>query len=158
MEKSLLDIASRRILRELQADARQTTQQLAAKVGLSPSPCWRRIRELEEAGVVRRYTVVLDREALGLSILVLAHVTLARHTEGAVEAFEEAMAQAPEVVECFSTTGAADYVIKVAVRDMKQYESFLHARVFRLPGVANIQSHIVLREVKSAAALPVDPD
>lgn len=155
METVQLDRATREILRELQADARLSSQQLAERVGLSATPCWRRVRELEASGVIRRYTVQVDREKIGLHVCVLAHVTLARHATGERSAFEEAMLGCPQVIECYGTTGAADYVIKVVVADMKAYDAFLNETIFRLPFVANIHSNVVLREVKGDTALPI---
>ena len=108
MENERFDRATRLILEALQADARQSTQQLADKVGLSATPVWRRVKELEERGVIRRHVALVDREQLGLSICVLANVSLVRHTEGAVEAFEAMVAGSPEIVECQAITGEAD--------------------------------------------------
>ena len=156
MENDRFDRATRQILEALQADSRQSTQQLAEKVGLSATPVWRRVKELEDGGVIRRYVALADREKLGLSICVLANVSLVRHSEGAVEAFERLVAGSREIIECHATTGEADYVIKVVVPDMKAYDQFLQQRVFKLPGVASVRSNVVLREVKYETALPVD--
>ncbi|MCH7343226.1 Lrp/AsnC family transcriptional regulator [Pelomonas sp. CA6] len=149
------DRATRLILEALQQDARQSTQQLAERVGLSPTPVWRRIKELEERGVIRREVVLVDREKLGLSICVLANVSLVRHSEGAVEAFEAMVRASPEIIECQAITGEADYVIKVVAPDMKAYDQFLQAKVFKVAGVASVRSNVVLREVKYETALPV---
>jgi DNA-binding Lrp family transcriptional regulator len=155
-EMDILDRTSRRILRELQLDARQSAQQLADKVGLSSTPCWRRVKQMESEGVIRRYTVHLDREALGWHVCVLAHVTLGRHTEADRSAFEEAMRASPQVTECFRTTGGSDYVVKVLAADMKDYDNFLDAVIFKLPCVGNIHSNVVLREVKTETVLPTE--
>jgi DNA-binding Lrp family transcriptional regulator len=153
----LLDDYARRILAELQRDARQSLQQLSAAVGLSVTPCWKRLKAMEEAGVIRNYTVWVDRERVGLSNCVLAEINLARHSETVVEEFEAAVRACPAIVECYSTTGQADYLIKVLTPDIRAYDDFLHNIVFRLPGVTGIRSSIVLREVKSGAPLPIGP-
>ena len=149
-----LDRATLRIIEELQRDGSLSAQQLAERVGLSATPVWRRVRELQQSGVLRRQVALMDREKLGLSICVLAHVSLVRQTEGAVEDFERFARARPEIMECARITGEADYVIKVVVADMKAYDRFLSEQVFRLPGVASIRSNVVLREVKYETALP----
>lgn len=155
MEQILLDRTSREILRELQRDSRQTVQELAAKVSLSSSPCWRRVKELETAGVVRRYTALVAREKVGLDACVLAQVSLQRQTENVATQFEQAMLACPDVIECYSLTGDADYLIKVLVPDVKAYDAFLHRVMFKIKGIGNIRSMVVLREVKYETALPV---
>ena len=155
MEKEAFDKATRLILQALQADARQGTPQLAEQAGLSATPVWRRIKELEASGTIRRYVALADREKLGLHICVLAHVSLLRHGDGAVEQFERMVATSPEIVECQAITGEADYVIKVVAPDMKAYDRFLQSHLFTLPGVASVRSNVVLREVKYETALPV---
>ena len=151
-----IDRVARRIAAALQRDGRQSAQQLADTVGLSATPVWRRVKELEASGVIRGYVALLDREKLGLSICVLAHVTLVRHSEGAVEQFEAMAKSSPEIMECHSTTGEGDYLIKVVAPDMKAYDRFLQDKVFKTAGVANVRSSVVLREVKYETALPVD--
>ncbi|MEZ5626647.1 MAG: Lrp/AsnC family transcriptional regulator [Rhodocyclaceae bacterium] len=148
----------RRILAELQRDARQSVQELSARVGLSSTPCWRRLKEIEKAGLIRRHTVLLDREAIGLKECLLAHVTLARHVGTAVDEFERAVLAHPEVIECYSTTGDADYILKVVVPDMKAYDNFLHKQIFAIAGVANVRTAVVLREVKYDTVLPIDTE
>jgi len=151
-----IDRVARRIAAALQRDGRQSAQQLADNVGLSATPVWRRVKELEASGVIRGYVALLDREKLGLSICVLAHVTLVRHSEGAVEQFEAMARSSPEIMECHSTTGEGDYLIKVVAPDMKAYDRFLQDKVFKTAGVANVRSSVVLREVKYETALPMD--
>ena len=150
-----LDRATLRIIEELQRDGSLSAQQLAERVGLSATPVWRRVRELQQSGVLRRQVALMDREKLGLSICVLAHVSLVRQSEGAVEDFERFALVRPEIMECARITGEADYVIKVVVADMKAYDRFLSEQVFKLGGVASIRSNVVLREVKYETALPV---
>jgi Lrp/AsnC family leucine-responsive transcriptional regulator len=156
MENDSFDRATKLILQELQQDGRQSTQALADKVGLSATPVWRRIKELEESGVIRRHVALVDREKLGLNICVLANVSLVRHSEGAVEQFERLVLASREIIECQAITGEADYVLKIIVRDMKAYDQFLQSHVFKLPGVSSVRSNVVLREVKYETALPVD--
>lgn len=155
METNELDRASRQILEALQADARLSTQALAEKVGLSATPVWRRVKDMEERGLIRGHVALLDREKLGLSICVLANVSLVRHSEGAVEQFERLVATQREIIECHAITGEADYVIKVVAADMKAYDAFLQQHIFKLPGVSSVRSNVVLREVKYETALPV---
>lgn len=152
----MLDIYSRRILALLQTNSRRPIQEISDLVGLSPTPCWRRIRDMEASGVIRGYAALLDRGELGLDACVLAHVQLARHEEAAVERFEAAMAARPEVTQLYSTTGEADYILKVVVTDIQAYEAFLKQHLFRLPAVVNVRSSVVLRELKNDTALPLD--
>ncbi len=152
-----LDRYDNLLLAELQRDARQTVQQLATAVGLSSTPCWKRVKEMEASGVIRGYTALVDREKVGLALCVLAEVNLTRHNEDDVRRFEHAVAQAPQIVSCYATTGQADYVIKVLVPDIKSYESFLHDVAFKLPGVTHVRSSVVLKEVKAQSAVPLAP-
>jgi len=151
----VLDDKDRALLAELQRDSRQTVQQLAAAVGLSATPCWKRVKDMEAAGVIRGYSATVDRESVGLALCVLAEVNLTQHTENTVREFERAVAACPQIVSCYSTTGAADYSIKVLVEDIKSYESFLHDTAFKLPGVTHIRSSVVLKEVKADAGVPI---
>ncbi|WP_395686170.1 Lrp/AsnC family transcriptional regulator [Caenimonas koreensis] len=144
------------LLTELQRDSRQTVQQLATAVGLSSTPCWKRVKEMEAAGIIRGYTALVDREKVGLSLCVLAEVNLTRHSEDEVRRFEKEVAACPQIVSCYSTTGQADYVLKVLVSDIKSYESFLHETLFKLPGVTHVRSSVVLKEVKAETRLPFD--
>ena len=150
-----LDVASRRILALLQAEGRRTLQEVADRVGLSPTPCWRRIKAMEEAGIIRRYVARLDREKLDLDLLVFAHVTLQRNAENSGAQFEEAMRACPEALECYAVTGDADYIVKVVARDPKDYQSFLESKIFRWPFIAHVRSSIALKEVKDETALPL---
>jgi Lrp/AsnC family transcriptional regulator, leucine-responsive regulatory protein len=144
------------LLTELQRDSRQTVQQLAEHVSLSSTPCWKRIKEMEASGVILGYTALVDREKVGLGLCVIAEVNLTRHTEDEVTRFEEAIAAVPQVVGCYSTTGQADYVMKVLAPDIKSYERFLHEVMFKLPGVTHVRSSVVLKEIKSDSRLPIE--
>jgi len=150
----LLDAYSLKILHELQHDARLTIQQLAERVGLSATPCWKRIKEMEDAGVIRGYTVLVDRELVGLHLSVLVEVNLGQHSEELVQRFEQAVNASPYIARCVSTTGQADYVLTVLTTDIKHYEQLLHDTIFKLPGVTHVRSSIVLREIKSEVVLP----
>jgi DNA-binding Lrp family transcriptional regulator len=155
MKNAAIDAASLRILTELQKNARISSNELAEKIGMSASPCWRRQKELEDNGYIVRYAALLDRRKLGLAVVCLLHVSLLRHTEGVVEQFEEAMRLRPEVVECYETTGASDYLVKVVVADMDAYHDFLHNVMVKLPGVSQVNTSVALREVKYETALPL---
>jgi Lrp/AsnC family transcriptional regulator, leucine-responsive regulatory protein len=144
------------LLAELQRDSRQTVQQLASAAGLSSTPCWKRVKEMESSGIIRGYTALVDREKVGLALCVLAEVNLTRHNEDDVRRFEAAVAECPQIVSCYATTGQADYVIKVLVPDIKGYESFLHETAFKLPGVTHVRSSVVLKEVKAETRLPLE--
>jgi Lrp/AsnC family transcriptional regulator, leucine-responsive regulatory protein len=144
------------LLSELQRDSRQTVQQLATAAGLSTTPCWKRVKEMEAAGVIRGYTALVDREKVGLSLCVLAEVNLTRHSEDDVLRFQQQVLDCPQIVSCYATTGQADYMIKVLVPDIKSYESFLHEVLFRLTGVTHVRSSVVLKEVKAETRLPFD--
>lgn len=143
------------LLTELQRDSRQTVQQLAERVGLSGTPCWKRVKEMEVSGIIKGYTALIDREKVGLSLCVIAEINLTRHGEDEVRRFERAVADCPQIVSCYSTTGQADYVIKVLVQDIRAYEHFLHETAFKLPGVTHVRSSVVLKEVKSEVRLPI---
>lgn len=155
MEIPLLDAASLKILRLLQQDSRISANELAAQIGMSATPCWRRQKELEEKGYIVRYAAIVDRRKVGLPLCCLLHVSLTRHAGGVVEAFEQEMLLRPEVLECYEVTGTADYMVKIAVADMDQYHDFLHNVMFKLPGVAQVNTSVALREVKCVTALPI---
>lgn len=152
---SSLDSFSIRILSELQRDARQTIQQIAERIGLTSTPCWKRVKEMERDGVIRGYTALVDRDKVGLSICVLAEINLSKHSEKYAADFEKAVAACPQITECYSTTGNADYMVKVITHDIKTYETLMHNVLFKLPGVDHVRSSIVLREVKSDPRMPL---
>ncbi len=155
MKNTPLDVASRKILAELQKNGRISANELAEKVGMSASPCWRRQKELEESQVILRYAALVDRRKVGLAVCCLAHVSLLRHSEGVVENFEQTMRLRPEVVECYETTGTADYLVKVIVTDMDAYHDFLHNVLVKINGVSQVNTNVALREVKYETALPI---
>lgn len=151
-----LDAIDRRILAALQENARISNADLARTVGLSASPCLRRVRELEEAGVIRGHVALLEPAAVGLPISVFVQVTLERQVESALEVFESTIARRPEVMECYLMTGDADYLLRVVVADVAAYERFLKDHLTRVPGVASIKSSFALNQVKYRTALPLD--
>lgn len=155
MKTTSLDTASLKILAELQKNCRLSSNELAEIIGMSASPCWRRQKELEESGVIARYAAIVDRRKIGLLVCCLAHVTLQKHAEGVLENFEETVRLRPEVVECYETTGTADYMLKVVVQDMDAYHDFLHNVLFKLNGVSHVNTSVALREVKYETALPL---
>jgi len=142
------------LLRELQTDSRLTMQQLAARVGMSSSACWRRVRNLEETGVIDRYAALVNPRKAGFSLSSMTLVSLARHEQKNVENFVREVMRHPEVLECFATSGEADFHLRVVVEDMDAYNAFLDDFIFRLPGVSQVRSNIVLKEIKADTALP----
>ena len=143
------------ILRELQRDSRLTMQQLAERVGQSSSAVWRRVRSLEEAGVIDRYAVILDPKKAGFALQSMTLVSLARHEEKAVDKFVTEVQRHPEVLECFATSGEADFHLRVVVEDIEAYNRFLDDFIFLIPGVSQVRSNIVLKEIKADTALPL---
>jgi Lrp/AsnC family transcriptional regulator, leucine-responsive regulatory protein len=152
-----LDDIDRRILLHLQRNARLTNSELADKVGISASPCWRRVRALEDSGVIARYATLVDQSAVGLPVSVFVSVTLERQAEDALEVFEKIVLERPEVLECYLMTGDADYLLRIVVPDLVAYERFLMAHLTRVKGVASIKSSFALRSVKYQTELPLAP-
>lgn len=153
-----LDRTDRRILEELQRNARISNLELAEAVGLSPTPCARRVRRLEESGLIRGHVTLLDQQRLGLTLTAFISISMDRHTPDRFEAFEEAVASYPEVVECAVVTGQdSDYLLQVVIPDMVYYERFLLGRLTRIPGVTGVHSSFVLRRVVQRTALPLVP-
>jgi Lrp/AsnC family transcriptional regulator, leucine-responsive regulatory protein len=155
LRQTALDDIDRRILARLQDNARLTNVELAEAVGLSPSPCLRRLRDLEGSGVIRRYVALLDPATVGLPVSVFVNVTLERQIEAALERFEAAILKRPEVMECYLMTGDADYLLRVVTADLSAYERFLVEHLTRVPGVASIKSSFALKQVKYRTALPL---
>lgn len=151
-----IDKIDRRILAQIQKDASLTNQQLAEKIGLSPSPCLRRVRALEDAGILVRTVTVLDHKKLGLALTVIILIGMDRHTPERFAAFEEQVSEYPEILECYLVTGHdADYMLKVVVPDMDHYHHFLLNRITRIPGVSGVHSSFVLKRVIDSTALPL---
>lgn len=150
-----LDEIDRRILARLQEDARISNVALAERVGLSPSPCLRRVRALERSGVIRSYVTLVEPARLGLGVSVFVEVHLERQVEDALRQFERAVLERPEVMECYLMTGESDYLLRVVVPDLAAYERFLMDHLTQVPAVANIRSSFALKQVKYGTALPI---
>ncbi len=151
-----LDRYDRQILEILQTDGRINNQDLADRIGLSPSPCLRRVRALEESGLIVGYRALLDARKLGLTLMALVHISMDQHTPERFANFEASVSVLPEVLECLLITGQdADYQLKVAVRDMDHYQTLLLERLTRITGVTGVHSSFVLRRVVDKTALSV---
>lgn len=151
-----MDRIDRQILRALQDDPGLTAVDLADRVGLSHTPCWRRVKRLETEGVITGRALLLDPLALGLSVEVVAEVQVARHDEGTLNALERAVQDCPQIVECSSLSGRQDYLMRIVAADTASYERFLKKVLLNLPGVAHVRSSVVLRRLKSTTKLPID--
>lgn len=155
MSAIALDAIDRRILNALQVNARLRNNDLAAQVGLSASPCLRRVKRLEDAGVIRGYATLVDQQAVGLPVSIFISVTLERQVEKALEEFEANIRSWPEVMECYLMTGDADYLLRVVTADLAAYERFLMDKLTRVAGVASIKSSFSLKQIVYRTALPV---
>jgi DNA-binding Lrp family transcriptional regulator len=155
MPEPALDATDWRILDRLQDDARLTNVELAKAVHLSPSPCLARVRGLEEAGLISRYVTLLDPVKVGLTVSVFISVSLEKQVESALEIFERAIRDRPEVMECYLMTGDADYLLRVVVPDVPALERFILDFLTKVPGVGNIRSSFALKQVKYKTALPL---
>lgn len=153
--KDSLDRYDRHILRILQQDGRISNQQLADEVGLSTAACWRRVKALDDSGVILRHTTLVDPEALGYGLCVLMIVTLTHHSKSNSAEFEAAAKSCPEVLQCYAVTGNADFVLRVLIPNMAAYDQFLTDKIFVLPGVNQVKSNFALREVKNETAIPI---
>ena len=153
----MLDRYDRQILEVLQGEGRLSNQELAERIGLSPSPCLRRVRTLEEAGYIIGYRALVDSQKLGLTLMALIHISMDRHTPERFENFETRVAALPEVLECLLITGQdADYQLKVIVRDMEAYQHLLLDKITRIEGVSGVHSSFVMRKVVDKTALPIE--
>jgi DNA-binding Lrp family transcriptional regulator len=149
-----LDKTDYRILNKLQNNARLSNTELADAVGLSPSPCLRRVKQLEAEGVIKRYVGIVDPKSVGLPISIFVSVSLHSQQRGGLEDFEQRIQSYPELMECYLMTGSADYLLRVVVPDLESYERFLAEKLTRIPGVANIQSSFALKQVVYRTELP----
>jgi Lrp/AsnC family leucine-responsive transcriptional regulator len=151
-----LDRHDRHILEILQAEGRISNQELADRVGLSPSPCLRRVRALEESGLITGYRALLDARELGLTLMALLHISMDRHTPERFANFDKTVSAIPEVLECLLITGQdADYQLKVIVRDMEAYQDLLLNKITRIEGVTGAHSSFVLRQIVNKTAIPI---
>ncbi|WP_019614232.1 MULTISPECIES: Lrp/AsnC family transcriptional regulator [Psychromonas] len=152
-----LDRTDKKILKLMQGNARISNLELADSVGLSPTPCSRRVKRLEESGLIDKHVTLLKPAVLGLKLTAMIGISMDRHTPDRFDNFERAIAALPEVLECLIVTGqTADFLLKVVVRDMEHYEKFLLGHLTKLEGVTGVHSSFVLREVVKKTELPLD--
>jgi Lrp/AsnC family leucine-responsive transcriptional regulator len=152
-----VDKLDKRILRELQSNARLTNAELAERVGLSASPCARRVKQMEDEGIIAGHAVLLNASKLGLKLHALIQISMDRHTPDRFEHFEAAVKMHPEVTECLLITGqSADYLLKVVVPDMEYYQEFLLNKITRIDGVADVHSSFIMRKVIDTTELPLE--
>lgn len=151
-----LDEADQRILNALQADSSLSVQDLAQKVAMSPSPCWRRVRAMRDAGVIRADVVLVDRRKVGMATLAYIHLSLVDHSEATIRKFEDFATRHPRIVECATITGSDDYVIKVMAQGPEDLERFIMRDLLALGVVRSSTTHFVLRQTKYSTAVPLD--
>ncbi|MCM0611277.1 Lrp/AsnC family transcriptional regulator [Marinobacter sediminum] len=156
MKQVELDKLDRRILAALQQDGRISNQLLAEQVGLSPAACWRRVRTLEETGVIQGYSARVDPQLMGQGLCVLVNLSLQRHNIDSTAEIEQQVSSYPEVLQCFAVTGTADFVLRVIVPDMASYDRFLNEKIFTLKGISQVNSNFALREIKNTETIPVE--
>ena len=150
-----LDDFELKILRELQRDATLTVAQLAGRIGLSPSPCWRRIDRLEREGVIRGRVAVVDRRKVGLNAQIFAQVRLNAHGRANLDEFSDAIRGFPEVMEAYVLMGSTDFMLRIVTRDIDAYEAFFFNQLSKLPGIQEITSTVALSEIKASSELPI---
>ena len=153
--ENTLDAIDRKILTVLQEDGRISLSELAVRVALSPSPCLRRMRQLERAGIITRYVAVLDQAKVGLSVSVFVSIKLESQRVEALDRFKKAIAKWPEVLECYLMTGPRDYLLRIVVADLSAYEQFLKQKLTRIDGVVSIESSFALEQTKYSHILPI---
>lgn len=151
-----LDAFDRKILTAMQADAAQSTAEIAEAVGLSQSPCWRRIQRLREEGIIKAQVVLVDRRKVGLNTQVFAQVKLNAHGRSHLEDFSDAIRGFPEVLDCYVTMGTTDFLLRIVAADVDAYERFFFEKLSRVPGIQEINSIVALSEIKSTTALPME--
>lgn len=151
-----LDRGQRRILEVLQENGRISNVELAERTGLSESPCFRRVKQLEESGYILGYSATVDRRKLGLDVTAFVHVTLDKRKDSDTEKFIALVEAEPHIVECHAMSGSYDYLIKVVARSIDHFSELCMKRILKYPGVSNIESSFSLKEIKSSCAMPVD--
>ena len=149
-----MDDKDRQIIRELQRNGRLTNQELAEKVNLSPSPCLRRLRILEETGVIRGYAALIDQKVYGLPITAFVRIRLDRHSKDAVHSFESRVCRIDEILDCFLMTGDSDYLLRVIVESLEAYENFVRREIHNIPGVASIDTSFAYGTIKQSTVYP----
>ena len=153
MNLSPIDI---KILALLQQDASLTSAEIADQVNLSASPCWRRINRLEQEGIIEKKVALLNAEKLGLGLVIFSRVRLAKNDESSLQEFEQRVREYPEVVECYTVTGSADYFLKIITRDIKHYDRFLRRKLIQIPLVRDVNSNVAVTRIKYTTGLPLE--
>jgi len=143
------------ILQLLQHDASMTSTEIAKRLNMSQSPCWRRINQIEQSGLIRRRVALLDRSKLGMDVVVFATLNLSAHGRRNLEQFEQEITRFPEVVECYTMTGIWDYMLKIITRDVRHYERFIREHLLTMPLIQELHSHIAVTEIKNTTELPL---
>jgi Lrp/AsnC family leucine-responsive transcriptional regulator len=149
-----MDSIDLKILKELHKDGRLSNQELAERVSLSASPCLRRVRKLEESGVIKGFTTLIDYRKFGFSINTFISVRLEKHTDGLVSEFEKGIQELDEVMACYLISGSRDYLLQIVAKDLDSYEQFLRQKLRLVPGIGQLESNFVLRQIKTTAQLP----
>jgi len=150
----MMDQTDRKIVRELQDNARLTNQELAERINLSPSPCLRRVRNLEKKGIIKGYTAIIDQERYGLGINVFVQIRLERQTEELINVFEQHVNEIEEIMECYVITGANDYLLHIVSENLKSYEHFMKEKLTKIPGIGTIETSIAFSQVKKKHDFP----
>ncbi|MDR3436770.1 Lrp/AsnC family transcriptional regulator [Telmatospirillum sp.] len=156
MPKQAIEAPDARILSALQQDGRLTNQDLAQRVGLSTSPCWRRVHQMEDAGLIQGYRAILDRQKIGLGVLAFVRVKIDSHSEDEARKFEIDVQRLDRVIACYSIAGSADFLLQVVARDLDDYADFAMAVIRRLPRIKEMETSFVLKEVKPLSGLPIE--
>lgn len=151
---SEIDETDRRIIRELQKNGRMSNQELSERINLSPSPCLRRTKALEESGVIKGYTALIDQQAYGLPVTALIRIRLERHAEDSVRIFEARVRATPEILDCYLVTGDADYLLRVLVESLDAYEDFIRRKIHVIPGITSIDTSLAYGIIKQSHIYP----
>lgn len=155
MQTASLDHTDRRILDIMQSDPSINASAIGERIGLSQSACWRRIQRLRDDGIIKDQPVILDREKIGLTTMVFAHVKLTSHGRRDLKSFAEAVSEYPEVMDCYVVLGNVDFLLRIVAEDIKAYEQFFFEKLSQHPGIQEVTSSIVLSDIKHSTALPV---
>jgi DNA-binding Lrp family transcriptional regulator len=156
--KSDIDRVDLAILDELQRDGRVSNAKLASTLAISETPCWRRLKRLEDLGYIEGYHAELNRRKLGFGVVAFVHLAFSNHTDEATAQFEKAINSAPEVLSCHNVTGRSDFLLQVVAADIDSYGRFIDSVLRKIPGVTSIESHLSLREVKATQSIPLESD